>query len=204
MAERVDLPRHEFLAGAVLAGDEHAAVGRRRHGDLLAQLAHRTALADHRVAAIDARPQRAILGLEPALPQRVAHRQHGLLERQRLLDEVERPELRGLDRRLDVGVAGDHDDLRVDVPIAQPLERHQAVDARQPDVEQHDLVRLPANLVETRLAAVDGVHRVAFVAEDAAERRPHARFVVDDQNGGHGLLLTWLLTDAATLPAARS
>ena len=47
-AERVDGARDELLAGAVLAVDEHAAVGRRRHRDLLAQLAHRVALADHR------------------------------------------------------------------------------------------------------------------------------------------------------------
>ena len=179
----MNLPRHEFFAGAVLARDEHPAIGRRRHRDLLAQFTHRAALADHRVAAIDARAQGAILGLEPALPQRVAHRQHRLLERQRLLDEIERPQLRGLDGRLDVGVARDHDDLRVHVTIAKPFQRHEAVDSWQPDVEQDHLVRPPADLIETRLTAVDGVHRVPFVAQDAAERCPHARFVVNDQDG---------------------
>ena len=87
--DRVDRPRDQFLAGAVLAVDQHAAVGRRRHRHLLAQLAHRVALAHHRLRAIDARAQRAILGLEPALPQRVADDEHGLVERERLLDEVE-------------------------------------------------------------------------------------------------------------------
>ena len=205
MAELMDLPGDELLPRAVLAGDEHAAVGRRRHGNLLAELAHGTALAHHRVPAIDAGPQRAILGLEPPLPQRVAHRQDGLLERQGFLDEVEGPELRGLHGRLDVRVAGDHDDLRVHMPIAQPLERHQPIDAGQPDIEQHDLIRPPANLIETRLAAVHGVHRVPFVAEHAAKRRPHARLIVDDQNRGHGPLLTVGFSPTpATLPAAQS
>ena len=140
MAERVNLPRHELLAGAVLAGDQHAAVGRRRHRDLLAQLLHGDALADDGERPIDARAQRAVLDFEPALPQRVAHGQHRLLERQRLLDEIERPELGRPHGRLDVGVPGNHDDLRVDAPIAQPLQRREAVDARQPDVEQDHVV----------------------------------------------------------------
>ena len=43
-----------------------------------------------------------------------------------------------------------------------------------------------ADLIEAGLAAVDGVDRVAFVAEHAAERGANAGFVVDDQNAnGH-------------------
>ena len=83
------------------------------------------------------RAQRAVLGLEPPLPDGVADDQHGLLERQRLLDEVERAQLDRAHRRLDVAVAGDHHDRRVDLPLAQPRQRGQAVHAGQPDVE-HD------------------------------------------------------------------
>ena len=135
--------------------------------------------------AVDAGAQRRVLHLEPALPQGVAHGEHGLFERQRLLDEVERAELRRAHGRLDAAVAGDHDDLRVDAPLAQPLERRQPVEPGQPDVEQDDVVGLPRHLLEARFAAVDGVDRVALVAQHAAERRAHARFVVDDQDGGH-------------------
>ena len=138
-AQRVDRPRDQLLAGAVLAVDQHAAVGRRRHRDLLAQLAHRVALADHRLVPVDAGAQRAVLRLEAALPQRVADDEHGLLERQRLLDEVEGAQLDRADRRLDVAVAGDQHDLRVDLPLAQAGERRQAVHAGQPDVE-HDQI----------------------------------------------------------------
>ena len=80
---------HHFLAGAVLAEDEHPAVGRRGQQHLLAQVAHRRALADQRVPAIDLGAQVAVLGLERPLAHRVAHHQHRLLERHRLLDEVE-------------------------------------------------------------------------------------------------------------------
>ena len=183
-AQRVDRARDELLAGAVLAVDEHAAVGRRRHRHLLAQLAHRVALAHHRLVAIDAGAQRAVLGLEPALPQRVADDEDGLLERQRLLDEVERAHLDRADRRLDVAVAGDEDDLRVDLPLAQPRQRREAVHARQPDVE-HDQIDRPArDALEALFAARDGLDGVALVAQHAAQRRPHAGLVVDDQDGG--------------------
>ena len=37
VAERMNLPRDQLLARPVLAGNQHAAVGRRRHRDLLAQ-----------------------------------------------------------------------------------------------------------------------------------------------------------------------
>jgi hypothetical protein len=67
---------------------------------------HQRALPDHRVARVDAGPQRLVLGLEMTLPQRVAHDQHRLLERQRLLDEVERAHLDRAHRRFDIAVAG--------------------------------------------------------------------------------------------------
>ncbi len=104
-AQGVHGARDELLARSVLTEDQHAAVGRRRHRDLLAQLPHDEALAHHLAGAIDARAQRAVLGFEVPLPQRVADDEHRLLERQRLFDEVERADLDGLHRRLDVAVA---------------------------------------------------------------------------------------------------
>ena len=57
-AQRVDAARHQFLARAVLAEDQHPAVGRRRHGDLLAQRSHDVALAHHHEALVDVLAQR--------------------------------------------------------------------------------------------------------------------------------------------------
>ena len=131
------------------------------------------------------RAQRLVLGLEPPLAQRVAHDQHRLLERQRLLDEVERAHLDGAHRRLDVAVAGDHDDLRFDLPLAHPRERGEAVHAGQPDVEHDDVVGLAAETLEAGFAAVDGVHLVALVAQHAAERAANAGFVVNEQDRWH-------------------
>jgi hypothetical protein len=82
-----------LFAGAVIAVNQNAAVGRRRHGHLVAQPPHRRTLAHHHMMPIDFRAQNAVLGLEIALPEGVAHHQDGLFERERLLDEVERPHL---------------------------------------------------------------------------------------------------------------
>ena len=179
----VDGSRHQLLAGAVLAVDQDAAVGRSGHGDLLAELPDRVALADHRLVAIDAGAKREILHFEPALTQRVAHDQHRLLERQRLLDEIERAQLDGADRRFDVAVARDQHDLRVHLPLAQARERGQAVHAGQPHVEHDQIDRAAREPIEARLAARHRLDGVALVPEHAGERRPDAGLVVDDQDG---------------------
>ena len=131
--------------------------------------------------------QRAILGLEAALAHRVADDEHGLLERQRLLDEVEGAELDRLDRRLDVAVPRDHDHRRVDAALAQLRQRRQAVHPGQPDVEHDDVVRRADDAVEAGFAALDGVDDVAFVAQHAAQGAAHAGFVIDNQYCGSHL-----------------
>jgi hypothetical protein len=85
--------------------------------------------------------------------------------------------------RLDVAVPRDHDDGRVHLAVPQPLQRHQPVDAGQPDVEQDHVVCRPGEAVEAGFAAVDGVDLVPLVAQHAHERRAHARLVVDHQDG---------------------
>ncbi len=73
----------------------------------------------------------------------------------------------------------------VDLTLAHPRQRRQPVHPRQPDVEHDDVVGLAPEPLETRLAAVDRVDLVAFVAQHAAQRAADARLVVNDQNGWH-------------------
>ena len=126
--------------------------------------------------------QRAVLRFELAVAQRVADDEDGLLERQRLLDEVVRAELDRLDRRLDVAVAGDHDDDGVGAALAQALQRREAVHAGQPDVEDDEVDRPARQPVEAVLAARHRFDDVAFVLEDTGQRRPHAGFVVNEKD----------------------
>jgi hypothetical protein len=143
------------------------------------------ALAHHDVLPIDPGTQRAILGFQIALPQRVAHHEHRLLERQWLLDEIERAHLDRPHGRLDVAVARDHHHLRIDAPLPQPLQRHQPVHAGQPDIQHDDVVGRARGTIETFLAAGRRLDIEPLIAQDRAQRRAHARLVVNNQNGGH-------------------
>ena len=71
--------------------------------------------------------------------ERLLERQEDALERERLLEEVVGAALDGLDRRLHGAVPGDHDDRQVEAAGAEPVEHGEAVDVRQPDVEEDGL-----------------------------------------------------------------
>src|SRR5262249_61986814 len=98
---------------------------------------------------------RPILGLELPLPHGIADHEHGLLERQRFLDEVERAHLDGPDGRLDVAVPRNHHDWSVDAALTQPGEGRKPVDPGQPDVEDDGVVWRSRSAVEAGLTAVD-------------------------------------------------
>jgi hypothetical protein len=178
-AERVNGPCDQFLPGAVFAVNQHAAVGRRRHRAVLAVL-----------------PQCAIFVLQAALAQRIAHNQHGFLEREWLLDEIERAEFDRPHRRLDVAVPRNQHDLRINLPLAQPGERGQAVHAGQPDVQHDQIDGASRHAFEASFAARHRLDAVALVAQHAAQRTAHAWFVVDDED-------RWLHRSVAGLVAAR-
>ena len=86
------------------------------------------------------------------------------------------------DSGLDVAVARNQDDLRIDLPFAQPRERRQAVHSRQPDIQDDQIDRSARDALETRLAARHRLDAVAFIAQHTAQRAAHARFVVDDED----------------------
>ena len=114
--------------------------------------------------------------------ERVPHREQEAIGVERLLEEVERSALRGFHRRRDRAVAGDHDDLRTLVELAQPAQRLEAVQARHLHVEE-DEVRTELGVHRDRLPA--GARHLdfeVFVFEDLFQGLADTRFVVDDQN----------------------
>jgi hypothetical protein len=55
------------------------------------------------------------------------------------------------------------------------------VKARQPYVQQYEIVALLPQTGETVFAAFDSVHLVAFILENVRERAPDPCFVIDDE-----------------------
>ena len=180
--------RDELLAGAGLAGDEHRALG---IGDALGpadDLLHRPAAADDAVVVelfVALAAQVAVLGAQPLVIERAADDDQQLVDLERLLQVVERAELHRLDRALDRGVRGHHQDLgplalgrRADV-LADQVEaaqlRHDVVDDEE---VERPLGQQP--LASRGLRRLD--HLVAGVAQRPAERLEDLLFVVDEQD----------------------
>ena len=181
-AERVNGTGDQLFSGPVFAVDQHAAVGRRRHRHLFAQLSHRLTFADHRARTIHPRPEHPILVLQTSLAQGIADNEDRFLERERLLDEIEGAELDRADCGLDVAVARDQHHLRINLSFAQPRERRQAIHPRQPDVQDDQIDRTASDSLETRLTARHSLNGVAFITQHAAQRAAHARFVIHDED----------------------
>ena len=109
-ARSVQRARNELFAGTALTVDQHAAVGRRGDGNLLAQRFHGNAVADNLVAVTQFASQQLVFIFEAALLNGVANQNDDLLKRKWFLDEIEGAELRGPHGCLDCAVTGNHDD----------------------------------------------------------------------------------------------
>ena len=116
----------------------------------------------------------------------VTEREEQLLRGERLLEEIERAELRGPHGGLDRAVPAHHDDRHRGPAALQLLEHRHAVVPRHRDVEQHRVrKRSAAHLGERRITVGRLGGAVALVGEDPRERAPDARLVVDDQHAIH-------------------
>ena len=127
--EPVDGAADELLAGAALAGDEHARLGGRDLVDLVEEPLHRRALPDHLVAGLEllaqARPSRRD---SFAVRSTFLHADEHALAVERLLEEVGRAELDGVDRVVHRRVPADDDDRQLagGFVFAEALERLEA------------------------------------------------------------------------------
>jgi hypothetical protein len=133
--------------------------------------------------------------------QRTRDRRQQLLQADRLLEEIERADLGGVDRRLDRSVPRHHHHGHRELAAGRPLaqERH-AIGVRHPDVEQHERGLLPL-AIGTGFARVLGERdAIALVLQDLGQELADADFVVDDEQffgEGH-----FFLTQAATAGVA--
>ena len=193
-AALVQRARHQLLAGPVLAGDEHARVGRRGARDLGAQASAMAGLdPDEPRLRARARDSSRLRRRSRAGLQRVAHRDQEPLRVERLLQVVEGAELRGLHRRLHGGLARHHDRparprraARIFSSASRPV---------MPGSITSSSTRSGALLAHARQARPrrpatdDGP--VALVAQQAGELQADVLLVVDDQDASHAGPAPW-------------
>ena len=159
-------------------------VGRHQR-DLLAQRLHRNAVADDDAARLELLLVFQVFAAQPLGLDGVLQDDQSPLDGQRLLQKIEGAQLGGPHRGLDVAVSGDHDDLRMVFDLDQLLQGFEAVDAGQPDVEQHNIHRLAAKRVQALLAASREQRFVALILQHALQRAADLGLVIHDQNGLH-------------------
>src|SRR5258708_6073173 len=158
--------RHELLARAALAINQHAAVGRRGDRNLLPQRFHGHTLADDLIAMAQLRAQKLILFLQAPLLNGVADEHDDFFERKRLLDDIEGPELCGAHGGFDGAVAGDHDNGGRALRSLQAAESLQAIHAWQPHIEKNHFHFAARGALQCFLSGGHGFDVVAFVLQN--------------------------------------
>ena len=168
-ALRMHRARHQFLAGAALAEDEHGGVGRRHFLDAPAHLEHGVVGGDE---TLERRgrlrlEQHAVLPLERVHVERAAHQQAQHFDVDRLLVEIPGAERHGAHRVVAIVVAGDDDDLGGGIDAEDFRQRgHAFADAfrigRQPQILQHH-ARLMTAQQRQRFGARGGHEHFVFV-----------------------------------------
>ena len=185
--------RHQLLAHAALAGDQHVARGERAARDVLAHRDDRRALADQVMPdGRSGQSGRRGHGRERARPrglgsavaaQRALHAQRQVVELERLAEIVGGAQTQRLDGRLDTGVAGHEDHAQIRLQRARALEDGEPVQARHLDVAHHDVELLLRDAAQGFLAVPRDVDLIALGAQQPAHRILDDRFVVNDQYG---------------------
>ena len=174
----------ELLAGTALAVDEHGALARAEAADHREHVADLRARADdlrHAVAPRDHRAQGDVLSAEQLLLDGLRDDLEQLDVLPRLPDEVVGAEPHRLHRGIDVGVAGEHDELGVDLGAARPAQDVEARVIRKLNVREDD-VELVASEHRHRLAARRRFHHGHLIAgEHAREEAADVGVVVDDE-----------------------
>ena len=129
----MDGARQQLLAGAALAGDQHARIGAGDHVRLGELLLHGGAARDDLGAPV------LVRGAEAGDAQRLLHLIEQLLLVDRLGEEAEGAHLRGLHGIRNRAVGGEDDDLQPRPAVLQLLEQPDAVHLVHAQVGDHQV-----------------------------------------------------------------
>ncbi len=186
----------DFLAGAVLAGDQDRRIRRRDAFDRLAHRFHRRRFGDERrqVAPLQAR----VFFLQaPAAPQRAAqlelrlHRRDQLVVVPRLLDVVARAAPHRLHGARDAAPAGHHQHRQRRIDRLHPVEQLEPFlpgcrVTRVVEIDQRDVEVRPLELVDELGRRRSGGDLIPLAAQQELEGIEDVDLIVGDEHAAQG------------------
>ena len=177
--------RDELLAGARLAGDQHARVGARDFFHHAESALDRVAFADDALEAIllaQFLAQKTIFAEQRLALERVAHHLFQMIVGKRLGDVVVGALVQRLDRRLDAGVSGDDYAHHLGIELAHLAQQiESAAAAGQVKIENREIDFFFFEDVQRDFRRRRLHDLVALAARELHDDRAHQRFVFDDQ-----------------------
>ena len=182
---RVDEAREHLLAHAGFARDQHRRVGVRDLARHLADVQHGAAGGDRLVRGPrgQAPPEGPDLVLQQLLLEGVPYRQLELLLPERLGQVIGGAALHRVHHRLQPSHGGEYDHRQRGLRLADAVENLQAADARQDQVEEHELrPRRILQAAQRLLAGLGAVHLVSERREERGQEPANALVVVHDQD----------------------
>ena len=173
----VQRARHEFLAGARLARDEHRHAGAREAADRAEHLLHRRRVAEHLGDAprLDGRGRGAV-----ALHGRAPHEFDGLVDVEGLRQVLEGAALVGRDRALEVGMRRHHDHRQARPLAADFLEQVEPAAPGHADVGDQHVRLLARERREHGVGILEGRGLHAALLERALQHPADRGVVVDE------------------------
>src|ERR1700682_523114 len=177
-AATMDGARQQLLAGAALAGDQHARIRSRDHVRLRELLLHAGAAGD------DLRAPVLIRGAEAGDPQRLLHLVEELLFVDRLGEKAERAHLRRLHRIRNGAVGGEDDDLQSRPAVLQLLEQPDAVHLVHAQVRDDQIGPEAARCRQGLRGALHRFDLVTLRAQADGQQAQQSRVIVDQEDTG--------------------
>ena len=161
--------------------DQHAGGGRGDLLDHLPDVADRFGLADHLLAVNFLLEDLVFLG-EVGLVRGVLDRDEDAVQVKGFLDEIEGALVHTLDGGGDVGMAGDHDDRRLDAFFHQLDQDFRPFHAGHLDVAENDIIPFFPGQFQALGTVFGYIDRIPFVHQDFFQRIPDRAFVVNYKN----------------------
>ncbi len=180
--------RHDFLAGAGFAKDQHVGLGSGQGADLFAQASHGRRVAEQTAGQLLAvgqgQAQAAVVQHQTAQRQRAAHRVEQRLAGKGFFEEVVGAGAHRLHRELHVAMAGDQQHRQVGIAALQVGQQLQAVDARHADIADHHAVPVGRQTCLEGARVLQAGNLEPGEIERLAQRLAQVRIVVDQHHLG--------------------